>query len=137
MAYWLMKSEPEDYSWQQLVADGETEWSGVRSHQAAGNMRAMRRGEQVFFYHSGKAPGIVGVMQVSQEWYPDPDDPSGKFCRVRVKPVRPTPREVSLQAIKAEPALEGLTLIRQSRLSVVPVSDAHWRTLCAMAGLEG
>ena len=136
MAQWLMKTEPEDYSWDQLVADGETEWSGVRNYQAAANMRAMRLGEPVFFYRSVVDPAVVGIMMVSAEWYPDPKDPTGRFVRVKVKPQRPLPREVSLKAIKADPRLADLALVRQSRLSVVPVGDAHWRILCEMAGAE-
>ncbi len=136
MAHWLMKSEPEDYSWERLVADGETEWSGVRNHQAAANMRAMQLGERAFFYRSMVEPAIVGVMTISTEAYPAEDDPTGKFVRVRVKPVRPVVREVSLKAIKADPRFADLALVRQSRLSVSPVGDAHWRSLCEMAGID-
>ena len=136
MAHWLLKTEPADYSWERLVAEGETEWTGVRNHQAAANLRAMRLGEPAFFYRSAVDPAIVGVTAVSAEWYPDPDDPSGRFVRVKVKPLRPAPREVTLKAIKAEPRLADLALVRQSRLSVVPVGDDHWRILCGMAGLE-
>ena len=136
MAYWLLKTEPEDYSWDRLVADGETEWTGVRNHQAAGNMRAMQLGERAFFYRSVVEPAVVGVMRISAEAYPDPDDPTGKFVRVRVKPMIPAASEVSLKAIKADPRLTGLALVRQSRLSVVPVSDEHWRIICEMAGGE-
>ena len=136
MAHWLMKTEPEDYSWDRLVADGETEWSGVRNHQAAANMRAMKLGDPVFFYRSVVEPAIVGIMAVSAEWYPDPSDPTGKFVRVKVKPERPLPREVTLKAIKADARLADLALVRQSRLSVLPVGDAHWRILCGMADLK-
>lgn len=134
MAYWLMKTEPEDYSWDRLVADGETEWTGVRNHQAARNMRSMQLGEQVFFYRSVVDPAVIGIMTVSRTWYPDPDDPTGKFVRVKVKPLAPLPRIVPLKAIKAEPRLADIALVRQSRLSVMPVSDAHWRILSDMAG---
>ena len=136
MAQWLMKTEPEDYSWGRLVADGETEWTGVRNHQAAANMRAMKLGDPVFFYRSVVDPAIVGIMAVSAEWYPDPSDPAGKFVRVRVKPNRPLPSEVTLKAIKADARLADLALVRQSRLSVMPVGDAHWRILCGMANLK-
>lgn len=136
MAQWLLKTEPDDYSWDRLVADGETEWSGVRNHQAAANMRAMKLGERAFFYRSMVEPAIVGVMTVSTEWYPDPEDPFGKFVRVRVKPLAKAPQEVSLKAIKADPRLGDLALVRQSRLSVVPVRDEHWRILSRMAGLD-
>lgn len=136
MAHWLMKTEPEDYSWDRLVADGETEWSGVRNHQAAANMRAMRKGDRVFFYRSVVEPAIVGIMTVSEEAYPASAEPGEKFVCVKVKPLRPLPREVPLAAIKADPRLADLRLVRQSRLSVMPVSDEHWRLLCGMAGLR-
>lgn len=136
MAYWLMKTEPGDYAWEQLVRDGRTVWDGVRNHQAANNLRAMRAGERAFFYRSVVEPAIVGVMRVTREAYPDPSDPDGRWVVVEVVPERPVPREVSLKAIKAEPRLADLALVRQSRLSVVPVGDAHWRILADMAGLE-
>ncbi len=134
MAQWLMKTEPEDFSWDQLVAEGETEWTGVRNHQAAANMRAMKLGEPVFFYRSVVDPAILGIMTVSATWYPDASDPGGKFVRVKVKPDRPLPREVSLKAIKADPRFADLALVRQSRLSVMPVGDAHWQMLLDMGG---
>jgi predicted RNA-binding protein with PUA-like domain len=136
MAQWLMKTEPADYSWERLLADGETEWDGVRNYAAALHMRAMRKGDRVFFYRSGKEPAIVGVMTVSAEAYPAPDDPSGKFVRLRVKPLQPVAREVSLAAVKAEPRLGDLALVRQSRLSVMPIPDAEWKLLCEMAGID-
>jgi predicted RNA-binding protein with PUA-like domain len=136
MARWLMKTEPDDYGWDRLVADGETVWTGVRNHQAAANMRAMRLGEPAFFYRSVVDPAIVGVMRISAEAVPDPADPAGKFVIVKVRPDRPLPREVSLKAIKADPRLADLALVRQSRLSVMPIGDAHWTILCAMAGLD-
>ena len=136
MAHWLMKTEPEDYSWDRLVADGDTEWAAVRNHQAAANRRAMKVGDPVFFYRSVVEPAIVGIMAVSAEWYPDPGDPAGKFVRVKVRPERPVASEVSLKAIKAEPRLADLALVRQSRLSVVPIGAEHWRILCGMAGVK-
>jgi predicted RNA-binding protein with PUA-like domain len=136
MAHWLMKTEPQDYSWERLLVDGETEWTGVRNHQAAGNMRAMRRGERAFFYRSQVEPAIVGVMEVSAEAYPEPEDGSGKFVRVRVKPVRAVKKEVSLKEIKGDGRFADFLLVRHSRLSVVPVSDEHWRSLCEMAGIQ-
>ena len=135
MAQWLMKAEPDDYSWEQLVADGETEWTGVRNHQAAANMRAMKLGEPVFFYRSVVDPAIVGIMRISAEAYPDPKDATGKFVRVKVKPDRRLPKEVPLKAVKADPRFAELPLVRQSRLSVQPVSDAYWRMLCELGGL--
>jgi predicted RNA-binding protein with PUA-like domain len=136
MAYWLMKTEPEDYSWDQLLTDGRTQWSGVRNHQAAGNMRRMKKGERIFFYRSVVEPSIVAVMRVAKEHYPDPADPEGPWVLVDVEPDTKAPREVSLKAIKADPRLADLALVRQSRLSVVPVGDEHWGLLCEMAGLE-
>lgn len=135
MAYWLLKAEPGDYGWERLVADGETEWTGVRNHQAAANMRAMRPGERAFFYRSVVDPAIVGIVTVSAGAYPDPDDPGGRFVRVKVRPERPAARAVPLRAIRADARFAGFALLRQSRLSVVPVGDEHWRILCGMAGL--
>ncbi len=136
MAQWLMKTEPGDYSWDRLLADGGTGWDGVRNHQAAANMRAMQKGDRVFFYRSLVDPAVIGIMAVTRAAYPDPDDPAGKWVRVDVAPVRPLPREVSLKAIKADPALADLALVRQSRLSVMPVSDAHWALITRMGGLD-
>ena len=131
MAHWLMKTEPEDYSWDRLVADGETIWSGVRNHQAARNMRSMALGEEVFFYRSVVQPAVIGIMRVSQTWYDDPDNPP--WCLVRLQPVRRLPNEVLLSAIKAEAALADIALIRQSRLSVTPVSDEHWQLILELS----
>jgi predicted RNA-binding protein with PUA-like domain len=136
MAQWLMKTEPGDYSWDRLVAEGGTGWDGVRNHQAAANMRAMQVGEQAFFYRSLVEPAVIGIMEITRAAYADPDDPAGKWVRVDVAPVRPLPREVSLKAIKADPALADLALVRQSRLSVMPVSDAHWALISRMGELE-
>ena len=136
MAHWLMKTEPGDYSWDQLVADGVAEWDGVHNHQAARNMRAMQRGERVFFYRSMKNPAVVGVMEVVREAYEDPGDPKESFALVDVRPVVAVTREVTLRAIKAEPRLQHLALVRQSRLSVSAVDDEAWRLICQMAGIE-
>jgi predicted RNA-binding protein with PUA-like domain len=136
MAYWLMKTEPEDYSWTQLVADGRARWDGVHNHQAARNMRAMRAGDRAFFYRSVEDPAVVGVMEVVREPYEDPDDPKRSFVLVDVRPVKPVVREVGLKQIKAEPRLKDLALVRQSRLSVSPVDDQAWRLICEMAGIE-
>lgn len=136
MAYWLMKSEPGAYSWDDLVKDGKTEWDGVRNHQAANNMKAMALGDRAFFYHSVSEKAIRGVMEVVKTYYPDPTDDSGRFGMVDVKPLKPVAEPVTLKQIKAEPRLADLALVRQSRLSVVPVSDAHWKILCAMAGVK-
>jgi predicted RNA-binding protein with PUA-like domain len=137
MARWLMKTEPGDYSWDELIADGRTEWNGVRNHQAAANMRAMQVGDRGFFYRSLKDPAVVGIIEVTRAAFPDPDDPDGKWVRVEVAPVEPLPREVSLKAIKADGRFADLALVRQSRLSVMPVGETHWQLICKLAGHEG
>jgi predicted RNA-binding protein with PUA-like domain len=133
MAYWLLKSEPGAWSWDDQVRDGRAEWDGVRNHQAANNMKAMKKGDLGFFYHSGDERRIVGVVEVVKEYYPDPTDASGRFGMVDVKAVKPVARPVTLTEIKAEPRLSELALVRQSRLSVVPVGSEEWKLLCAMA----
>jgi predicted RNA-binding protein with PUA-like domain len=135
VAHWLLKSEPSKYSWDRLVADGRTHWDGVRNHQAASNLKAMRVGDRGFFYHSNEGLEIVGVVEVAKEYYPDPGDATGRFGMVDIKPVRPVAHPVTLQQIKAEPKLASFALVRQSRLSVVPVDDAEWGLLCKMAGV--
>lgn len=135
MAFWLMKSEPGAYSWDDLVADGRTEWDGVRNHQAANNMKAMKVGDRAFFYHSIVGKEIIGTMEVVREAYPDPTDARGRFVMVDVAPLTPVATPVTLAAIKAEPRLADLALVRQSRLSVVPVGAGHWALLCEMAGI--
>ncbi|MFO1070440.1 MAG: EVE domain-containing protein [Geminicoccaceae bacterium] len=135
MAQWLMKTEPDDYSWDRLVADGGTDWTGVRNYQAALNMRAMKQGDRAFFYRSMVDPAVLGIMEIAREHWPAADDPTGKFVVVGVKPVRPLPQPVSLASIKQEPRLAQMVLLRQSRLSVQPVGDAEWALICAMGGL--
>jgi len=137
MAYWLMKSEPGAYAWDDLVGEGRDYWDGVRNHQAANNLKAMKVGDRAFFYHSVKERRIVGIMEVVREAYPDPSDATGRFVMVDVAPVRPLPRPVTLAEIKADPRFADLALIRQSRLSVLPVSAEHWRAICALGGVEG
>jgi len=136
MHHWLLKSEPSAYSWEQLVKDGRTEWSGVRNFQAAKNLKTMEVGDRAFFYHSGEGPQIVGIAEIVKEAYPDPSDKEGRFVMVDVKPVEPVKTPVSLAAIKAEKALADFALVRQSRLSVVPVSAEEWRLICKMAGVK-
>ena len=136
MAYWLMKTEPGDYSWQQLVDDGGTVWDGVHNHQAARNMRAMKKGDRAFFYRSMQDPAVVGVMEIVREAYEDPDDPKRSFVLVDVKPVVPARREVGLKEIKSDPTLQHLALVRQSRLSVSAVDAAAWRRICKKAGID-
>jgi predicted RNA-binding protein with PUA-like domain len=132
MAYWLFKSEPISWSWDDQVKNSTTFWDGVRNHQACSNMKAMKIGDQGFFYHSVKAREIVGIVEVVKEYYPDHTDASGKFGMVDLKAVRPFIRPVNLTEIKAEPRLEKLALVRQSRLSVCPIGDVEWRIICAM-----
>jgi predicted RNA-binding protein with PUA-like domain len=136
MAYWLMKTEPGDYTFERLVADRMARWDGIHSHQAARNMRAMKAGDRAFFYRSVQDPAVVGVMEIAREAYEDPGEPRQSFVLVDVKPVRAVEREVSLQRIKAEPRLQHLALVRQSRLSVSPVDADAWRLICSMAGIE-
>jgi len=132
MAYWLMKTEPGSWSWDDQVRERTTHWDGVRNYQAANNMKAMKRGDLVFFYHSVDEKRIVGIVEVSGEYRPDPSDQSGRFGMVEVATVKPLERPVTLHEIKAEPKLANLALVRQSRLSVLPVADAEWRLICKM-----
>lgn len=135
MAHWLMKSEPGSWSWDDQVRVGVEPWNGVRNFQAAAHMKAMRLGDQAFFYHSVNEKRIVGIVEVVRQYYPDPTDATGRFGMVDVKAVRPLPRPVGLAEIKADPRLQHLPLIRQSRLSVMPIDDEAWAMLCAMGGL--
>jgi len=132
MSYWLAKSEPETYAWASLVKDGRTHWDGVRNAQASNNLKAMKKGDRVFFYHSGGESEIVGIAGVAREFYPDPDDKTGRFGMVDLVPVMPVEKPVGLGAIKAEARLAGFGLVRQGRLSVVPVSATEWKLICAM-----
>ncbi|MGF1563621.1 MAG: EVE domain-containing protein [Geminicoccaceae bacterium] len=136
MAYWLFKTEPNDYSWAALVADGGTQWDGVRNHQAAKNMRAMQVDDLAFFYRSLKKPAVIGIMRVVRPAYPVPDDPDGPFVQVDVAPVAPLPNEVPLSAIKSNDAFADFALVRQSRLSVMQVGDHQWKLICRMGGLS-
>ena len=130
MARWLMKSEPGTYSWQQLVAEGSTEWDGVRNAAARLHLKAMKRGDEAFFYHSGDERSVVGIMRIAREGAPDPGDQA--WVSVKVEPVRALGGPVSLKAIKAEPRLARMELIRQSRLSVSPVRDEEWALIVEM-----
>jgi predicted RNA-binding protein with PUA-like domain len=134
--YWLLKSEPSAYSWDQLVKDGRTNWSGVRNHQAALNLKAMKKGDRAFFYHSNDGLEIVGVMEIVKEAYPDPTDKAGRFVMVDVAPVMPVKQPVTLAEIKKTPALKDLALVKQSRLSVSPVGAEEWRVITKMAGIK-
>lgn len=136
MAYWLLKSEPSAYSWDQLVKDKRTNWSGVRNFQAAINLKAMKKGDRAFFYHSGESREIVGIVEIVKEHYPDPGDKTGRFVMVDVAPVTALKQPVTLAAIKAEPTLKDMGLVRQSRLSVSPVKLEEWRIICTMGGVK-
>tara|TARA_B100000131_G_scaffold292400_1_gene306849 strand:+ start:4833 stop:5252 length:420 start_codon:yes stop_codon:yes gene_type:complete len=135
MAYWLMKSEPGTWSWQDQVDKGnEGEgWDGVRNYQASNNMKAMELGDLAFFYHSVSEKSIVGIVEVIEKYHPDPTDASGRFGMVTVKALKSVSNPVSLSDIKSNPDLEDLALIRQSRLSVLPVSSKHWKILLQMS----
>lgn len=132
MAYWLVKSEPGTWSWDDQVKAKVTGWDGVRNHQAANNMKAMALGDLAFFYHSVNEKQIVGIVEVVKLYHPDPSDESGRFGMVDVKAVKPFVEPVTLAQIKAEPRLQDLALVRQSRLSVLPVGKAEWDLICKM-----
>ena len=137
MAYWLFKSEPSSWSWDDQVAPGAkgTTWNGVRNHQAKQNLMAMKRGDHGFFYHSNEGKAVVGIVEVIKEYYPDPTDGTGKFGMVDIKAVKPFARPVTLDAIKAEAPLKTMALVNNSRLSVQPVTEAEWARVCRMGGL--
>ncbi|MEI6557386.1 MAG: EVE domain-containing protein [Rhodospirillaceae bacterium] len=135
MAYWLLKSEPAKYSWAQMLQDGRTHWDGVRNHQAAANLRAMRLEDKAFFYHSNLGLEIVGIVEIVREFYPDPGDAGGKFGNVDVRPLAALAQPVPLAALKAHPLLSGMALVRQSRLSVCPVGEAEWHEICRLGGI--
>lgn len=139
MQYWLIKSEPNTWSWDDQVAAPKqtTVWDGVRNYQANNHMKAMKKGDRCFFYHSVKQKRIVGVVKVVKEHEPDPSDKTGKgFGMVAVKAVKPAKTPVTLEQIKAEPKLKDMVLVNNARLSVQPVEVAQWRIICKMAGLE-
>jgi predicted RNA-binding protein with PUA-like domain len=131
MAYWLLRSEPDAYSWDDLTRDGATEWNGVRNYTARNFLKEMQPGDRAFFYHSNTEKAAVGVMEITRSWQPDGDD--GKWASVAVKPVEKLAKPVTLADIKAEPRLKDLEMLRQSRLSVTPVRDAEWAVLLEMA----
>jgi len=138
MAYWLVKSEPDAWSWEQQVkrgAKGEV-WSGVRNFQARANLKAMKKGERAFFYHSNEGKEIVGVVEVIKESYPDPTDETGKWIVVDFKAVEPFKRPVTLVSIKADPKVSEMVLAKNSRLSVQPVSAEEWKHICKLGGVK-
>ena len=131
MAHWLMKSDPGSYSWSDLVRDGSTEWDGVRAPAARLHLKAMKRGDEAYFYHSGNERSVIGVMRVTREAAPDPKDPD--WVSVAVEPVRELARPVTLKQVKADPRLGKMELVRQSRLSVSPVRDEEWKAVLELA----
>ncbi|HEX3666338.1 MAG TPA: EVE domain-containing protein [Rhizomicrobium sp.] len=139
MAHWLFKSEAESWSWEQQKARGAKgePWSGVRNHQAANNMKAMKKGERGFFYHSGDEKRIVGIVEIIREFGPDPTDETARFGLVDVKAVADVPNPVTLQQAKQDPKLAEMVLVKNSRLSVQPVGDAEWKHICKLGGVKG
>lgn len=133
--YWLVKSEPEAFSWAQQVKNGVEPWTGVRNHAAKNNMKAMKSGDLAFFYHSNEGKEIVGIVRVVREAYPDPTADEGGWVCVDMQTVAPLPRPVTLATLKADPRFKDLDLVRLSRLSVSKVGEAHWKALCAMGGI--
>jgi predicted RNA-binding protein with PUA-like domain len=138
MQYWLVKSEPDSWSWESQVKSGAKgePWTGVRNHTAKQNLMKMKKGDRAFFYHSKVGKEIVGIVEVAREHYPDPTDKSETFVVVDFKAVAPVPKPVTLAAIKAEPKLQDMALIKFSRLSVQPVTAAEWKLVCKMGGVK-
>jgi predicted RNA-binding protein with PUA-like domain len=139
MAYWLLKTEPDTYSWDTQVergAKGEP-WTGVRNFTARRHMKEMKKGDRAFFYHTGDEKQVVGIVEVIRESYPDPTDKEGKFLAVDVKAIEPLPKPVTLAGIKADARLEDMALVKYSRLSVQPVTAAEWKIVCHMGGKKG
>ncbi|MDB5435958.1 MAG: hypothetical protein JWR47_2215 [Phenylobacterium sp.] len=134
MAHWLVKSEPNKYSFEDLRRDGKTIWDGVRNNAAALHLKAMKPGDEVFYYHSQEGLAVVGIAKVVREAFPDPTDAAGRFVAVELAPVRPLPKPVPLADIKANPALSGMTMLREFRLSVSPVKPDEWTAILEMAG---
>lgn len=133
MAYWLMKSEPDAYPWEKLVKDGKGNWDGVRNYQAANNLKAMKKGDLSFFYHSNEGLEIVGIMEVIKESHPDPSDETKRFVMVSVKPVKALKKTVTLKDIKTDTVLKEMALVRQSRLSVSPVTEKQWKRVLELS----
>ena len=132
MAHWLLKSEPSSYSWDRLVADGRTHWDGVRNPQALNSLRAMKLGDRAFFYHSNEGKDIVGIVRVSKTYAPDPTDKTGTFGAVEVEAARALKSPVPLAVIKEHAQLKNMAFVKQSRLSVSPVTAAEWKGVCAL-----
>jgi len=139
LAFWLLKTEPETWSWEMQLkrgAKGEV-WSGVRSHMAKNNLLKMKKGERAFFYHSGRTKEIVGIVEITRASYPDPTDETEKFVAVTVKAESPLKQPVTLSQIKAEPRLQAMILVKNTRLSVQPVTLEEWKLVCALGGIRG
>jgi predicted RNA-binding protein with PUA-like domain len=139
MNYWLLKTEPDTFSWEHQLkrgAKGEP-WTGVRNFTARRHMKEMKQGDRAFFYHTGDEKQVVGIAEVIRESYPDPTDQDGKFLALDVKALEPLPKPVTLAAIKAEPRLKEMALVKYSRLSVQPVTAAEWKIVCQMGGKKG
>jgi len=137
MAYWLLKTEPEEFSWDDQVksgAKGEA-WTGVRNFTARSNLKEMKKGDKFFFYHTGDEKQVVGIVEVARAAYPDPTDTAGVFVAVTVRGVKPLPRPVTLAAVKAEPRLKEMALAKYPRLSVQPVTEKEWKIVCEMGGV--
>lgn len=135
MAYWLVKTEPGNWSWEDQKKSN-TSWDGVRNYQASNNMKAMQLGDWAFLYHSIHGKQIMGIVEVIKLYHPDPTDPTGRFGMVDVKAVKELPQPVTLAEMKAHPQLQHLSLIKQSRLSVMPIDEDSWNIICAMGGLK-
>jgi predicted RNA-binding protein with PUA-like domain len=136
MQYWLVKSEPGAWSWDDHVKKGVEHWDGVRNYQAANNMKAMKKGDRAFFYHSVKEKQVVGTLEVVKEYYPDPSDKSGRFGMVDFKATAALKTPVTLADVKAHPHLCELPLVKQSRLSVMPIDATSWKLICKMGGIK-
>jgi len=136
MAYWLVKSEPGAWSWDNHVDAGVADWDGVRNHQACNNMKAMKIGDRAFFYHSVNEKRIMGILEVAKEYYPDPTDESGRFGMVDFKALQPVAHNLTLKEIKADGRLDDIALVKQSRLSVMPIEDGAWKVMCGLCGVD-
>jgi predicted RNA-binding protein with PUA-like domain len=136
MAFWLIKSEPDVYSWDQFVRDKQTRWDGIRNYAARLHLRSMKKGDKIFFYHSNKGTEIVGIATVSKEAYPDPTSSDPAWFAVDVKPLKKMTKPVSLEQIKKEKKLSSMALVRISRLSVQPVTEEEWTIIMKMGGME-
>lgn len=136
MNYWLIKSEPTSFSWQEQLQNNIEPWTGVRNHQAKKNLQSMKKGDLAFFYHSNIGKEIVGIVEIHKEAYPDPTSTENKWICVDVKTVNSLPTPVTLQQIKSNPELQEISLIKQSRLSVMPITPKHWQIICQMGNVK-